>query len=66
MGIKIIMSAILSLLMKIGKSMITDAFLEWAFFWIAERLVESTETSHDNQWLDQIRKSYEDVQRKDP
>ncbi|MGL5582284.1 MAG: hypothetical protein ACRDCE_15170 [Cetobacterium sp.] len=43
---------------KIALSMISDKFIEWAFFNIAERIVKSTSTPHDDEWLAKIKEAY--------
>lgn len=52
------------LLTQIAVSMIGEKFLEWAFFNIAERIVKSTETKHDDEWLAKIKESYEGSKEK--
>lgn len=52
--------AIKSLLTKLAVSLISEKFLEWAFFNIAERIVKSTETPHDDVWFEKIKESYKD------
>lgn len=47
------------LLTQIAISMIGERFLEWAFFNIAEKIVKSTETPHDDEWLKKIKEAYE-------
>lgn len=46
------------LLTNIAVSLISEKFLEWALFNIAEKIVKSTETKHDDEWLTQIKESY--------
>jgi HKD family nuclease len=48
-------SVALKLLLKLGQSLLTEKFLEWALFWSAEQLVKSTKTSHDDEWLNKIK-----------
>lgn len=48
------------LLTKIAISMVSEKFLEWALFNIAEKIVKSTATPHDDEWLKKIKESYED------
>lgn len=52
------------LLTKIAISMVSEKFLEWAFFNIAEKIVKSTETKHDDEWLAKIKESYEGSKEK--
>lgn len=43
---------------KLGVAMISEKFIEWAFFEIAERIVKSTATEHDDVWLKKIKEEY--------
>lgn len=52
------------LLTKIAVSMVSEKFLEWALFNIAEKIVKSTETKHDDEWLAKIKESYFDSKEK--
>ena len=47
------------ILTQIAVSLISEKFLEWALFNIAEKIVKSTETKHDDEWLKQIKEAYE-------
>lgn len=44
---------------KLALSMISEKFIEWAFFEIAERIVKSTATPHDDKWLAKIKEEYD-------
>lgn len=46
------------LLTNIAVSLISEKFLEWALFNIAEKIVKSTETKHDDEWLKMVKESY--------
>ena len=46
------------LLANIALSLISEKFLEWALFNVAERIVRSTETPHDDEWLKKVKESY--------
>ena len=52
------------LLTKIAISMVSEKFLEWAFFNIAEKIVKSTATPHDDEWLAKIKESYQGSKEK--
>lgn len=52
------------LLTQIAVSLIGEKFLEWAFFNIAEKIVKSTETKHDDEWLTKIKEAYQDSKEK--
>ena len=45
-------------LTQIAVSLISEKFLEWALFNIAEKIVKSTETPHDDEWLKMVKESY--------
>lgn len=55
--------ALKKLLTQIAVSMIGEKFLEWALFNIAEKIVKSTETPHDDEWLAKIKESYEGAKK---
>ncbi|MGL5014219.1 MAG: hypothetical protein ACRC6V_08015 [Bacteroidales bacterium] len=46
------------LIANIVLSLISEKFLEWALFNIAERIVKSTQTPHDDEWLAKVKESY--------
>lgn len=50
--------ALRKLLTQIAVSLISEKFLEWAFFNIAGKLVKYSETKHDDEWLEKIKESY--------
>lgn len=52
------------LVANIAISLISDKFIEWAFFNIAEKIVKSTETKHDDEWLAKIKESYFEAKEK--
>ena len=52
--------AVKSLVTKFAVSLISEKFLEWAFFSIADRIVLTTETDHDDKWLAKFKEVYED------
>lgn len=52
------------LLTNIAVSLISEKFLEWAFFNIAGKIVKSTETPHDDEWLAKIKEAYEGSKEK--
>lgn len=43
---------------KVAVSLISEKFLEWALFNIAEKIVKSTATPHDDEWLAKIKEAY--------
>lgn len=52
------------LLANLVLSLISEKFLEWAFFNIAEKIVKSTETPHDDEWLAKVKEAYEGSKEK--
>ncbi|MGL5014612.1 MAG: hypothetical protein ACRC6V_10035 [Bacteroidales bacterium] len=52
------------LLANIAISLISEKFLEWAFFNIAEKIVKSTETKHDDEWLAKIKEAFQESKEK--
>ncbi|MGL5564206.1 MAG: hypothetical protein ACRDC4_00565 [Plesiomonas sp.] len=44
---------------KLAVAMISESFMEWAFFKIAESIVKSTATPHDDEWLAKIKEEFE-------
>ena len=45
-----------SILVGVGKSLLTEKFIKWALFRCAEMLVKKTTTVEDDAWLERIRK----------
>ncbi|MGL5012919.1 MAG: hypothetical protein ACRC6V_01345 [Bacteroidales bacterium] len=43
---------------KLAIAMIGEKFLEWAFFELAERIVKSTDTPHDDKWIAKIKEEF--------
>lgn len=52
------------LLTQVAISLISEKFLEWAFFNLADKLVKSTTTPHDDEWLAKIKEAYMDSKGK--
>lgn len=42
-------------------TLIGEQMLEWALFKIAEQIVRSTETKHDDEWFDKIKSEYDKI-----
>lgn len=42
-------------------TLIGEQMLEWALFKIAEQIVRSTETKHDDEWFDKIKAEYDKI-----
>lgn len=60
MGTAIIF-ALRKILSKLLMSLIGEQMLEWALFKIAEQIVRSTETKHDDEWFDRIKAEYDKI-----
>lgn len=45
-----------SVLLGIGKSLLTEKFIKWAILKCGEMLVKKTETPHDDVWFEEMRK----------
>ncbi|MGL4519505.1 MAG: hypothetical protein ACRCUJ_07495 [Phocaeicola sp.] len=43
---------------RLAVAMIGEKFIEWAFFQIAERIVKSTNTPHDDEWLTKVKEEF--------
>ena len=50
-----VFSIIGSVLVGIGKSLLTEKFARWAFFRLADILVKKTDTPEDDKWLEKIK-----------
>lgn len=50
--------AALSVLKKILLSLLSEAFLEWLFFWAGQMLVDSTKTTKDDEFLRKVKEVY--------
>lgn len=60
MGTAIIF-ALRKVLSKLLMALVGQEMLEWALFKIAEQIVRSTETKHDDEWFDRIKAEYDKV-----
>lgn len=56
--VNLLFLAVKKLLSKLAVTMIGDAFIEWAFFHLADRIVKSTATPHDDEWLAKLKEEY--------
>ncbi|HHP0467309.1 TPA: hypothetical protein ACRZZI_004970 [Vibrio harveyi] len=43
---------------KLFMSVATEKMIEWLFFYIAEQVVITTKTTHDEEFLQQLKKAY--------
>ena len=53
-----ILKGLMAVLTRVFMSFASEKVIEWLFFYIAEKIVESTKTPHDNAFLEEIRKVY--------
>ena len=44
---------------RLFAAMATEALLEWLLFKVAKLIVDSTETKHDDEFLRELKKSYD-------
>lgn len=56
--IKTLVMTLKGVVAKVAVSLISEKFLEWALFNIAEKIVKSTATPHDDEWLAKIKEAY--------
>lgn len=54
-----IWTALLSIITRLVASVATKQFLEWALFYIAERIVKHTKTKQDDVWFAEIKAAYD-------
>lgn len=52
---KAAVSFLISLVMSFGQK----EFIKWLFFFIADKIVKSTKTDHDDEFLKKVKESYE-------
>lgn len=50
-------------LTKLITSIASTTMVEWAFFKVAESIVKSTNTVHDDEWLTKIKEVYKEVNK---
>ena len=57
------LSAILKAIMSFGTKLLvslgSEKLIEWCFFYVAEQIVKTTKTKHDDEFFEQIKKSYD-------
>ncbi len=56
--ITVLLAAARAIALKLIAAMASQAFLEWAFFWVADLVVTSTKTNKDDVWLAKIKEAY--------
>lgn len=58
-----ILFAFRKILSKLLMTLIGEKMLEWALFKIAEQIVASTATKHDDEWFNKIKEEYEKINK---
>ena len=56
---KLILKTILGIFMKAA----SKAFIEWIFFYVAEQVVKSTKTPHDDEFLRKLKEANKEAQK---
>lgn len=56
--IQVLIKALTALGMKLLATLATEKLLEWAFFKLADVLVKRTDTKHDDEFLEEVKKAY--------
>lgn len=51
-------------LLKMLAAMAGEVFIKWAFFYVAEIIVKSTATPHDDAFLAKAKEAYEEYEKK--
>ena len=51
--------------MNIIMSMASEKFIEWLLFYVAQWIVDTTKTPHDDKFLKEIKEAYEKGKRDD-
>lgn len=54
-----ILKGALAVLMKILTAAASEPLMKWLFFRLAEDLVKRTDTPHDDKFLEEVKKAYE-------
>lgn len=60
--IALLIQAVIAIGTRLLVSLASEAMIEWAFFKIADAVVKSTKTPHDDEWLAKLKEVY--AQRK--
>ena len=56
--IQVLFKAATKVAMNIIMSMASERFIEWLMFYVAEHIVKSTKTKHDDKFYAEIRAAY--------
>jgi len=54
-----ILAALRAIFIKLIAAMAAKPLLEWMLFWVADIIVKSTKTEHDDLFLKKLKDSYE-------
>lgn len=55
-----ILTALRAIFLKLVASIATKSLLEWVLFWVADAIVKSTKTKHDDEFLKKLKKVYDE------
>lgn len=58
--VSVLLKALGAILVKLFAAMATEVLLEWLLFKVAQLLVDSTKTKHDNEFLKKLKEAYEE------
>ena len=61
--ISVLIKAAMSFATKLLMSFASEKLIKWAFFYIAEQIVKTTKTTHDDKFFEQVKKAYEENDR---
>ena len=61
--ISVLIKAAMSFATKLLMSFASEKLIEWAFFYIAEQIVKTTKTPHDDKFLEEAKKAYKENDR---
>ncbi len=61
--ISVLIKAAMSFATKLLMSFASEKLIEWAFFYVAEQIVKTTKTPHDDSFLEQAKKAYQENDR---
>lgn len=57
--IQVLFKAATKVAMNIIMSMASEKFIEWLMFYVAEHIVKTSKTKHDDKFLKEVKESYE-------
>lgn len=53
-----ILAALRAIFIKLIAAIAAKSLLEWLLFWVADAIVKSTKTPHDDEFLKKLKESY--------